>query len=341
MSRHLGQPARRRPHCTPQLDQRGMAVVSVLVVVAIIAVLAAAMMARQATAIHAAQSEQTLVQGRWLLRGEISRVQAILRADAQTGPATRLDGGWAQPIAGAVAGEVEGEAALLYSEVIDEQSKFNLRNLVQSGRVDPRESAAFLRLCALVGVPRDQASLIARRAIVSLVEADKGRPMPADESEVKAAAVAAAELGIHSQSKQDQAPRLRDLSDLLGESGVDQVVLTRLRPFVTILPQRTWINSNTASPEVLAAWVPGLSMDRAKAMLAARDKGQWFLNRGDFANRLQMPEIDETEVLIGITSQWFRISGALKTSRSILVMQALLHDDKESLPEVVWLREGV
>jgi len=122
--------------------------------------------------------------------------------------------------------------------------------------------------------------------------------------------------------------------------GVGRDSVARLRPFVTVLPQRTWINANTAKAEVLAAWVPGLELDRARALLRARDNGQWFVNRGDFANRLQMPQIDETEILIGITSQWFRVSSALQMSHTTLLMQALVHDDKEVLPQVIWLREG-
>ena len=338
-----GQPAglHGRHSAHRQHAQQGMAVIAVLVVVAIVAVLASALMARQATAIRAAQSEQTRVQARWLLQGEVSRAQATLLSEARRSPATRLDGLWNRPIAGEVLGQLDGGPAHVFTEIVDEQAKFNLRNLVRTGQVDSRESAAFLRLCEVVGVPRDQASRIARRVIVSLVEADRHSGSLTGEVEIKAARAAAQDLGIGVLSTREQAPRLRDLDDLLGEPGLNPNVVALLRPYVTVLPQRTWINANTAGPEVLAAWVPGLSFDRAKAMLAARNSGQWFINRGDFANRLQMPEIDETEILIGITSQWFRLSGALRTPRTTLAVQALLHDDKKSLPQVVWLREGV
>lgn len=330
------------PHrVQPRGRTRGMAVVSVLLIVAVIALLAAALMARQATAIRSAQTEQTRIQAHWLLRGEISRAQVLLRGQAQRTPVVRLDDAWARPVAGAAAGELEGHPARLYSEIADEQAKFNLRNLVQAGQVDPGESAAFLRLCELAGVPRSQAGLIARRAVASLVEAD-GPPAPAAaaDAQARAARSAALALGIDVLNPREQAPRLRELGDLLGTPGIDPASVARLRPYVTVLPQRTWINANTAGPEVLAAWVPGLSMERARAMLEARDQGQWFINRGDFANRLQMPGIDETEILIGITSQWFHVSSALRTPRTTLLMQALLHDDKESLPQVAWLREG-
>lgn len=309
----------------------GMAVVSVLLVVAVIALLAAALMARQTTVIRSAQAEQTHIQARWLLRGELSRARVVLGAEAQRTPVTRLDGVWATPVNGVVAGELEGEAARLFGEIRDEQSRFNLLNLANAGQPDPRESAAFLRLCALTGVPRSQAVLIVRRVVSSLSEAAP--------SEVPVArAVPDQEMIV--TDPRETAPRLREVSDLLATPGLDPASVERLRPYITLLPQRTWINANTAGPEVLAAWVPGLTLEHARAMLAARDHGQWFRNRGDFVSRLAIAGINESDIFIGITSQWFRVDSAVRTSRITLVMQALLHDDKTRLPRVVWLREG-
>jgi|GEM_PF-117541 len=319
---------------------RGMAVVSVLLVVAVIAVLAAALLGRQTAVIRIAQTEQTLAQATWLLRGEISRAQLALRAQAQRDPATRLDGLWNLPVNGQVLGQIEGAPALVFTEIVDEQGKFNLRNLVYAGQIDAAESAAFLRLCTLVGVPPDQASRIARRAIVGMVDADLRSSAITAPAEVKAAQEAATHLGIAILPERDQAPRLRVLEDLLAVPGLNPDSIARLKPYLTVLPQRTWINANTAKPEVLAAWVPGLALDRARALIRTRDDGQWFINRADFANRLQMPQVSERRLRIGISSEWFRVSSALRIPRTTLLMQALLHDDKEALPQVMWLREG-
>lgn len=330
----------RRCHMKQLHKQQGMAIISMLLVVAVIVVLAAALLGRQTTAIRDVQTEQTRAQARWLLRGEISRAQLVLRAEAQRDPTTRLDGAWNHPVNGQVLGEIAGAPARAFTEIIDEQSKFNLRNLISFRQIDPVESAAFLRLCDLVGVPPDQAGRIARRVVLSLVEAGRPSVAPTTPSEIKAAQDAAQQLGLSSLATREQAPRLRAIEDLLAVPGIDADSVARLRPYVTVLPQRTWINANTAKAEVLSAWVPGLAIDRARAMLQVRDSGQWFINRGDFVSRLQMPELDESEILIGITSQWFRVSSALQIPRTTLLMQALVHDDKEVMPQVMWLREG-
>lgn len=218
--------------------------------------------------------------------------------------------------------------------------KFNLNNLVDRGRIDPAEAEVFMRLCALVGVAPAQANSIMRRVVVSL-----GGPAAteSESGEVKErVARVAAGMGLPAGLPQAaQAPRLRALEDLLAVPGVDAGVLARLAPFVTVLPARSWINANTASAEVVAAGVPGLTLERARALLSTRDRGQWFINRGDFVTRLRMPELDMNEVRIGITSNWFRVSSVLDTARTRFVQVALVHDDKRALPRVVWLREGV
>jgi general secretion pathway protein K len=294
---------------------RGMAVVSALFIVALIAALAAAMMGRQTAVIGATQGEQSRVQARWLLRGELDAVRLLLRSEAAREPTTRLDGLWRRPLARPVEGLLAAEGgARLVSEVTDEQGKYNLRNLVDRGRIDPIEAEVFARLCALLGAAQSPSGAIVRRVALSLGNDDHAG---------------------------GDAPRLRALEDLLATAGVDAAVVAKLAPFVTVLPQRTWINANTASAELLSAGVPGLTLDRARELLAARDRGQWFVNTGDFASRLQMPQLEVLTLRIGVTSNWFRIASVLETPRTNFVQTALLRDDKSLPPRVVWLREGL
>jgi general secretion pathway protein K len=329
-----------------------MAVVSALLIVAVIAAMAAALLGRQSAFIRTTQGDQFRTQARWQLRGEVSQAQRTLRAEAVREPTTRLDGAWNRPYVGQLAGQASGQVAVeggrLFSEITDEQGKFNLRNLVDRGRLDIAEAEVFMRLCALVGVPKAPAQAIVKRVALSLagVGAEVGTAQ-AEAAAVsddmrKEAAKFAEGLGLPAELPASaQAPRLRALDDLLAVPGVDAGVLARLMPFVTVLPERTWLNANTARAETVAAGVAGLSLDRARALLNARDRGQWFINRGDFANRLRMPELAVETVRMGVTSNWFRVASVLSTPRTQFVQNALLHDDKASLPRVVWLREGV
>jgi general secretion pathway protein K len=331
-----------------------MAVVSALLIVAVIAILAASLLGRQSAFIRTTQGDQARAQARWLLRGELGQAQRTLRAEAVREPTTRLDGAWHQPFTRAASGQVAVEGGRLVSEIADEQARFNLRNLADRGYLDPAEVEVFMRLCALAGVTQPAARAVVRRVVLSLGDAQSEASAPTapavatvatdelPDTVRERAARLAESMGLPAElPRTAQAPRLRALEDLLAVPGVDAAQLARLAPFVTVLPERTWINANTASAEVVASGVAGLSLDNARALLAARDRGQWFVNRGDFANRLRMPGLDTAEVRMGVTSNWFRVSSVLDTVRTRFVQRALLHDDKGSLPRVVWLREGV
>lgn len=310
--------------------QQGMAVIAVLLIVAVIAVLAASLLGRQAMVIRSLQGEQIRAQARWLLRGEVGRAQLLLRDEARRDVLTRAGGAWSQPVLGRPAGQLAGMPARISSELIDEQGKFNLRNLVVQGAPVATELAAFSRLCELLGVEAEQAALISRWMVLALGGTPGEAPPVGRRGEEGDAAPAGPPAGL----------RPRVVEDLLAVPGVAPASLVRLKPYITMLPQQTWVNANTAPAEVIAALVPGLPLERAQALLLARDRGQWFLSQGDFAHRLQMPELDTSQLRLGVNSRWFQFAAAVEAGRTRMVLRALVHDDKQSLPRVLWLREG-
>lgn len=326
-------------------DQDGMAVVAMLLVVAVVAVLAAALMARQSTVIQNAQLEQTRAQAHWLLRGELSRVQTNLQGQAQRLAYTRLDGSWNRRQLGIIIGTLEGRPARLYGEVVDEQSKFNLRNLVEGGVLQAEQANSFLRLCGFLGIAPAQGRDIIRRVALSLVEPNRpgSAPRPSTDQQAQTQRQKVlSQLGLPTRlPARAQAPRLRTLDELQALKGIDPATIERLRPFVTLLPVTTSINANTARAEVLAAAVPGLTLERARALLGPRDSGQWFLHRSDIQARLQTPGAEwPAHINLGTTSHWFLSRNALKGQGSLFIAQSLLHDDKQGLPRVIWTRFG-
>ncbi|WP_165949062.1 type II secretion system protein GspK, partial [Pseudomonas aeruginosa] len=102
----------------------------------------------------------------------------------------------------------------------------------------------------------------------------------------------------------------------------------------------TWINGNTARAEVLAACVPGLGLDQARRVLGERDRGRWFLNRGDFVNRLNMPQLQAQSVKVGITSDWFLLTAYARRDRQEVRLQALVQRKAGESTAVNWVRVG-
>ncbi|WP_164393627.1 type II secretion system minor pseudopilin GspK [Pseudomonas canadensis] len=283
----------------PAAKQRGMAIISALLIAAVVAVLAGAMLTRQTVFTRSLEAEQLRIQGQWLLQGGLERSRQMLWDARQKDVLTRLDQPWAR----AQRGEFEGR-------IEDEQGKFNLRNLVNRQQVDAEQLQSFERLCRLIGVDPAVSRRISQRVIASYEPPAKY-------------------------------PMLRSLDDLSGIEGLNPVMLQRMQAYISVLPGQTWINGNTASAEVLSAVVPQLSLSQAHGLVAERDSGQWFINRGDFVNRLRLPQVAVDTVQVGITSEWFRVQGQARREQRRVTIDALLHRPEDRQPRVIWSRVGV
>ncbi|MCD7042522.1 MULTISPECIES: type II secretion system minor pseudopilin GspK [Pseudomonas fluorescens group] len=283
----------------PAAKQRGMAIISALLIAAVVAVLAGAMLTRQTVFTRSLEAEQLRIQGQWLLQGGLERSRQMLWDARQKEVLTRLDQPWARALGGAFEGRIE-----------DEQGKFNLRNLVNRQQVDSEQLQSFERLCQLIGVDPAVSRRVSQRVIASYLPPVKY-------------------------------PMLRSLDDLSGLEGLDPLVLQRMQAYISVLPGPTWVNGNTASAEVLSAVVPQLSLSQAHGLVAERDSGQWFINRGDFVNRLHLPEVVMDSVQVGITSEWFRLQGQARREQRRVTIDALLHRPEDRQPRVIWSRVGV
>lgn len=288
-------------HSPMTAKQRGMAIISALLIAAVVAVIAAGLLTRQRVFTRSLEAEQLRIQGQWLLLGALEDSRQRLWEARQKDVLTRLDQPWARAQKGLFEGRLE-----------DEQGKFNLRNLVNRGRPDAEQVQNFERLCGLIGVDGALSRRISQRVIASY-----------DQTEQPA-----------------KYPMLRNLDDLSSVEGLDPLLLQRMQGFVSVLPGVTWVNGNTARAEVLSAVVPGLSLSQAQALVAERDGGRWFINRGDFVNRLHLPQVAVESVLVGITSEWFRLQGQTRREQRRVTLDALLHRPENRQPQVIWSRVG-
>ncbi|MDD2034061.1 type II secretion system minor pseudopilin GspK [Pseudomonas sp. 39167] len=318
--------------------QRGMAVISALLIAAVVAVIAGGMLTRQTLFTRSLEAEQLRIQGTARLQGGLQLSRQLLWDARQRDPLTRFGQAWANPfvMAGSSLADIPFEGRLE-----DEQGKFNLRNLVANERVDQEQVRTFERLCEQLGI-----AATVRARIVARVIAAYPRLLNPELAD-KAALSTAFDSGRSTSPDAPGTPlaptrpMLRTLQDLRSIKGVTPQLLETLAPYVTILPANTWLNGNTASAPVLAAYVPGLSLQRAQALIAERDGGHWFINRGDFVNRLRMPELEMASVKVGITSDWFRLRGQARSGQRRVVLDALLQRSQDRMPQVIWSRVGV
>ena len=202
-------------HSPMTAKQRGMAIISALLIAAVVAVIAAGLLTRQRVFTRSLEAEQLRIQGQWLLLGALEDSRQRLWEARQKDVLTRLDQPWARAQKGLFEGRLE-----------DEQGKFNLRNLVNRGRPDAEQVQNFERLCGLIGVDGALSRRISQRVIASY-----------DQTEQPA-----------------RYPMLRSLDDLSGVEGLDPLLLQRMQGFVSVLPGVTWSTATPPAPKCSARW---------------------------------------------------------------------------------------
>ncbi|MGC6374063.1 type II secretion system minor pseudopilin GspK [Pseudomonas sp. K2I15] len=312
-------------HLPIAAKQRGMAIISALLIAAVVAVIAGGMLTRQTVFTRSLEAEQLRIQGQWLLNGGLETSRQLLWDARRQDVLTRLDQQWARPLGGAFEGRIE-----------DEQGKFNLRNLVTQQHPDAAQLQSFERLCQLIGIDPAVSRRISRRVIDSYDQREGTASLNGGLNSSRDTSPGAAAQLIPAKY-----PMLRSLTDLSGIEGLEPRQLRRLASYVSVLPGNTWVNGNTASAEVLSSVVPGLSLSQAQALVAERDGGRWFINRGDFVNRLRMPQVAVDTVQVGITSEWFRVYGQARREQRRVTLEALLYRAEDRQPQVIWSRVGV
>jgi len=292
--------------------EHGAAVVMAMLVVAMAVLLVTGAFWRQNIIARQAENELSFAQAKWLMRGAIDWAGVTLAEDARTSSVDHAGEPWAVPLADTHLNPDDGrDPVYLAGAIRDEQAKFNLRNLVGPKGVIPREVEVLRRLLVLVGVNELLADPVAER-VLKAVPGEGGRRQVA--------------LGLGT------------IDDLLGVEGVSAAVIERLRPFVTVLPQPTPVNANTAPAEVLAARFENLALADARRLTASRDRA-YFKDRTDVLSRIENLKLQASNAEIAVATRFFSVDGTVTYRRARLRSQALLRREANRI-EVVWLREA-
>jgi general secretion pathway protein K len=292
--------------------ERGAAVVMAMLVVAVTATLVTGVFWRQNVIVRQAENELSYAQAKWLIRGAIDWAGIILREDARTSSVDHLGEPWSVPLADTHLNPDDGrDPVYLAGTIRDEQAKFNLRNLAGPKGVNARELDVLRRLLDLVGANEALADPIAKR-VLAAVPGEEGRKQTA--------------LGLAS------------IDDLLGLDDIGVAVIEQLRPFVTVLPQPTPVNANTASAEVLAARFERLALADARRLVASRDRA-FFKDRTDVLSRIEQLKLQASDTEISVATRFFSVTGTVSYRRARLYTQALIRREGNQV-EAVWLQEA-
>jgi general secretion pathway protein K len=127
---------------------------------------------------------------------------------------------------------------------------------------------------------------------------------------------------------------LASVNELIRVKGMSKEVLEQLRPYVTALPQGTRLNVNTASAEVLAALVEGMTLEEAHALVALRER-VWFRDSGEFERALPHG-LSTPGNLAATSSQYFVVMARARRGRVSVGSRALFQRKGPELPTLLW-----
>ena len=298
----------RRPLPRATAAQRGAALLIAMLIVVLVASLAAAASWQQWSAIQAEGDSRAQVQSKWLISGAVDWSRIILYLDKRTSSTDDLNEPWALPLAEArlstflTADEnassnanADMTQAFFSGGMSDLQGRLNLTNLVKNNEVDPVAVQQFERLFTSLNLPTQQVNSLAQNYWASLQK---------DGSSAEATTAAGT-----TTANPATAPLTPLCTAQLGWLGLSPETIAAIGPFVTILPQRTKLNLNTAPERVLWAALPNADESLASKLVNLRQTQPFETIEKAQAAAGQFP-LDAD--ILDTSTQYFLVHGAMR-----------------------------
>ncbi|MDN5939231.1 MAG: type II secretion system minor pseudopilin GspK [Salinisphaera sp.] len=290
-------------------SQRGVALLTALLIVALVATLGVGMLTHMNFALHRGGNLWLSQQALQYARGVEAWVAQILRRDRENNDTDTLEEVWAQPV-----NYLPVEAGVLSGQVIDLQGRFNVNNLARGDAQSA--TAGFARLLQYAA----KVDPVTAQAIAQATR-DWGDP---DTRPTGAyGAEDAYYLGLTPAYRCANRP-IVSVTALRAVRGMQPEIYRALRPYVTALPEATSINVNTASAPVLASLAKDLDPQTIEQLLKIRKDDPWnsvdaFLREDALAGR----KLERDQ--ISVASDWFLAQGQVALGRIKLRFYSLLH----------------
>ncbi len=256
--------------------QQGMALVGSVVLAMLIALMALAMQQRLSADLDRYEIARHQRDRSLQLEAGLELARSLLLQDVRESALDHRREAWAQPRDIVISPRGDQPVRRLRVSMIDLESRYNLANLIVNGQLSPAAAATVARLVLSAGVPAGRIDALLRQIMDQSMTA-------LDESSENAWV---------------------DLMTRAGLSAAEQQTLSRLAMW---LPDPSALNVNTASPDVLAAVIPGLNASLGQA-LAQRLAAVPANSPADVALKLPGVSLDLEGVELAVSSRHFELS---------------------------------
>ena len=293
--------------------QRGVALITAILLVAIATVLAAKLTWDNQVSMRRTETSLALEQARFFALGAEAAAIEIMREDTNSYDNKQEE--WNQVVPPVSVGYDEVVLGQMQGNVTDIQGKLNVNNLVPdpAGNPDQVSLEIFERLFQYLDV--DTAIV---DAIVDWIDADTV-PQPRG-----------AEDGIYTGLDPGYRPangHLTSISELRAIAGIDEATYALLEPHLTAIPPGkcgasagiVGVNMNYATPEVMAALHTDISPTQAQSWAEERDNRGWE----DINEIFDLPSDIAGSYAI-VSSPCLRLDVTVDVGSTVLTMYSLL-----------------
>jgi general secretion pathway protein K len=126
-------------------------------------------------------------------------------------------------------------------------------------------------------------------------------------------------------------------SELMAIAGFDRDTYRRLAPYITVLPQGTKLNVNTASDVVLASLSDDIDIATATSLVEQRGEAEFVDINGTFEG---LVEPDVLKDIDGV-SEHFLLTATVTLGKNHLTMRTVLQRDRSGITREVFRSFGV
>ncbi|MGB7755642.1 MAG: type II secretion system minor pseudopilin GspK [Salinisphaera sp.] len=303
---------------SPRTRQRGVALLTAMLIVALAAIISAAMISRMTLAMHRSGNIWNAEQAWWYGVGIENWLGTKLREDAQHSKIDSLEELWAKPV-----DHLPIDGGSMSGRIVDLQGRFNLNNLVLG---QPDVSAAeFARLIQAVSDTDSVTAQTIAQSAQDWIDSDinPGRPYGAEDDYY---------LG-QSPAYRTGNTLMASPSELEAVRGMTPALYRKLAPYISALPTATAINVDTAPAPVLQS-LADLPPGTGKQLAATRDGSPWksveaFKGAGPLAGQ------NLKGASLSVTTQYFLVAGRIKVGDSATQFYSVLHRSSNGAVNVI------
>jgi len=298
--------------------QQGLALITAVLVVAIVATVATTLALGEQVWFRQAQNMSNRAQAESLRRGALNFAAILLARDQNQ--TDHLGEPWAKPLP-----PLPVEDGMIAFAVSDAQGRFNLNNLVRSGKRSDNDIKMFERLLTSQGLDPGLSN-----ALFDWLDQDNDLTSSGGAEDIDYLSLP--------QPYRSAGQPLQSVDELRLVKGFTTKAVEKLRPYVTALPVYTAVNVHTAPEQVLAALFTNQPAAAVLQSLLEKRVSQPFADKSQFTNQLPAGTAPQSADQFDVKTGYFLVTIDIRYGRLQRRTEALIERTSGKPATVLWHR---